>query len=281
MYRILKASSLLFLLLASLSTLQAQTPPTAQAQYPHSMHPVANENTMFRRTLWFRIDLRQKQNEPMFATNHELPRIIINAVREGKIKPFRNDSLQTRLSLAEFEERMIRPEAKKPDSAINMELFETGGFELEDEEEKKPVTTRTKFRVGDMYLIEFKQDLVFDRVHSRMTNDIQAISIIIPASLNPKGVEINLGSFSYRELVEQVFRDNPQAIWYNPMNQAEHRTYEDAFDMWLFSAQLVKFANPQDATIEDMTAYNSKQSLIAAQKAWYKLIEFEALLWSY
>ena len=53
--------------------------------------PVSDQ--MFRKTIWRAIDLREKQNRPMFSEGKEVSRAIIEAVKRGELQAYKNDSL--------------------------------------------------------------------------------------------------------------------------------------------------------------------------------------------
>ncbi len=232
----------------------------------HSQRPVDPDHSMFRKGLWFRMDLRTKMNEPYFVMNRELPKTIIELVREGKLKPYYNDSLTRVMPLAEFEKRLIKPGTK----VENPDIFD---------EDDEIVSTGDPYRPREIYLLEFREDIIFDRLHSKMVKDIQAISFIIDASLSAKGVEGNLGSFSYKELMAAL-KSDPRGIWFNQQNSAEHRTIEEALNLRLMEAFLVKYENARDEYIEDMQRMTGKRSLIEAEQRLMQLIEYESNLWS-
>jgi Gliding motility associated protein GldN len=80
-------------------------------------------------------------------------------------------------------------------------------------------------------------------------------------------------------LVDNVFKDNPQAIWYNNDNLAEHRNFGEAFDLRTFSAHLIKYENWDDYAIADMYGGEGKGAIVAAQQIEYELVDFEQDLW--
>ncbi len=228
------------------------------------------------------MDLRTKRNEPFFARNNELSRLLINAVREGKIEPFYNDSLNRRMSVEEFNARLRIPQAEL-DAEEVMDKWEeenlnwgagTGTYEKEE----KPAAH--EYFPRQLYILELKEDLIFDNRRSRMFHDMQAITLMIPAEQTPTGIEKVLCSFSYRELVEQVFKNNPEAIWFNPQNSSQHRNLTDAFEMGLHGKFLVKYENPKGDYIVDIYG-NNKRALQMSEQAVYRLMEYEATLWSY
>jgi gliding motility associated protien GldN len=239
---------------------------TREINQKHSQRPVDPDNSMFRKGLWFRMDLRTKMNEPYFINNRELTKTIIELVREGKIKPYFNDSLTRVMPLEEFEKRLIKPGTR----VQNPDMFD---------DEDLPALTGDPYKPRDIFILEFKEDIIFDRLHSKMVKDIQALSFIIDGSLSAKGVESNIGSFSYKELMSALKTD-PRGIWFNQQNSAEHRTIEEAFNLRLMEAFLVKYENARDEYIEDMQRMGGKRSLIEAEMRLMQLIEYESNLWS-
>jgi hypothetical protein len=113
-----------------------------------------------------------------------------------------------------------------------------------------------------------------------MYHDIQAISIYLPAEKNPTGIEKLVASFSYKELVENVFRDNPDAVWFNNQNPKEHRNLEEAFELRLFAGHLTKFANSEDNMVEDIYG-SGKSALVMSQQLEHGLVEYESELWEH
>ena len=48
---------------------------------PLSLHPIHEANVMYKTTLWRRIDLKEKQNQPLFSKGSEITKHLIDAVR--------------------------------------------------------------------------------------------------------------------------------------------------------------------------------------------------------
>ena len=48
---------------------------------------------MWKKTLWRRVDLKEKQNKPFFAINREISKIIFEAVQRGVLIPYNSDSV--------------------------------------------------------------------------------------------------------------------------------------------------------------------------------------------
>ncbi|PRY14826.1 gliding motility associated protein GldN [Pontibacter ummariensis] len=256
-----------------------------------SARPIPEHDIMFKKIVWRKIDLREKQNTPMFSTNREITKIIIDAVKSGELTAYKNDSVSTPLTREEFIANMT---PKNTGGGLS-EAEIAAGFGQEEEEEEldawgaalgeEAVQTEAapvsmEYFPKQLYLLELKENVVFDKKRSRLYHDIQTISVKVPATLNPLGFEQNVGSFKMSDLV-RVFRSHPEmAVWYNTQNNAQHKNLADAFDLWLFSSYITKIANPGDRALADIYG-GGKKGLLAAQEAAEALIEYEYSLWSY
>lgn len=244
---------------------------------PQSVNPVRKDDIMFKKSLWFRLDLRTKVNAPLFANNNEISRLLIDAVKKGVITPYKNDSLNTEMPKEDFLANLRIPLKGNDDDAFefeNEDPWTNGG------EEEKLELGSEEYLPKQLYILEMKKDLIFDKRESRMKDDILAFTLIIPAEQTPTGIDKVLASFSYKELANGLFKNNPNAIWYNPQNAGAHMNLADAFTLKLPDGMLVKYENPKDNRIMDVYG-ESKRSLIEAQNAVMQLMEYEALLWEY
>lgn len=256
-----------------------------------SARPIPESDVLFKKTVWRKVDLREKQNRPMFSENREITKIIINAVKSGELTAYKNDSINTPLTREEFIANMTPKEGGSQLSDAEI----AAGFGQPAEEEDAwgdalgsnksnqnsgATAVSNEYFPKQLYLLEVKENAIFDKKRSRMYHDIQTISIKVPSTLNPLGFEQNVGSFMMKDLV-RVFRNNPEmAIWYNAQNDAQHKNLADAFDLWLFSSYITKISNPNDRGLADIYG-GGKKGLLAAQDAAEALIEYEYSLWSY
>jgi hypothetical protein len=69
---------------------------------PNSLYPVSEEHKLYKMTVWRRIDFKEKQNQPFFSANNWITKIIMDAVHDGRLVPYVNDSLTTRMTKEEF-----------------------------------------------------------------------------------------------------------------------------------------------------------------------------------
>ncbi|MCC2546034.1 gliding motility protein GldN [Hymenobacter sp. BT175] len=259
-----------------------------------SYRPIPPSDILFRKTVWRQIDLREKQNKPMFSAGKEISRVIFEAVKRGELQAYKNDSLTSTLTAPEVSANMSSSEA----AAGLTDEEKALGFTADDDaawdkpkkgqkgkkpEPKKPAAPVTnEYRYVDLYQMEMKEDMVFDKKRSRMYHDIKSLGFFVPATLgdNTSGIEKPIAYFKYSDLV-RVFRANPdRAVWFNPQNDAQHKNLADAFELWLFNSYIVKISNPNDDRL-DVVYGSRQQGILAAQQAASDLIEYEYNLWSF
>jgi Gliding motility associated protein GldN len=265
---------------------------------PLSLRPVHESNVMKRITVWRRLDLKEKQNEPLFARGAEITKHLIDGVKAGVLEPYDSDSVSTKITLEEFTKRLT----KKFESAGLSKEEQDAGFKAAGEDDgwggggdatkKDKETSQTSAKpaptasadgyelfANDLYIVEIKEDWIFDKQRSRQYFDIQSISIKIPAELSNDGLEKTLASFKYKEL-ESYFRLNPNCIWYNAANTAQHKNLADAFELRLFSGRIIKKSNSLNKYLDQI--YKSpKEALLKSRQLEHELLEFENNLWEY
>jgi gliding motility associated protien GldN len=262
---------------------------------PNSVYPIHEDDIMYKKRVWRRMDLREKQNKPFFASNNEITKHIVNAAKAGILPIYKGDSMVNRMTKEEFLEKLEDPRLKDMNMGADDGWGDSGGDDwgsddgwgdtaddtAADEEESAATEVSTQFTVRQMTTLEIVEDMIFDRKRSVTHWDIQAIKIIIPASEFTSGVERTVGVFKYLDLID-LFRSNPdQMIWFNPQNSAEHKNLADAFALRLFNARIIKVANPDDNFIIDTYSESPKQGIMASQWLEYELMEKEHELWSY
>ena len=225
---------------------------------PLSLRQVHESYLMWKRTLWRRVDLKEKQNKPFFAMNRELSKIIISAVERGVLIPYRSDSVND-ANVMSREDFLINIQQENLDAEDD---FDDGGFEddpfaaaFEDDpfatDEEEVETGPIFIPNREFSIFEIKEDLYFDRIHSRIYFDIQSISMYLPGDsfYNLTGVEKPVASFRFIDLYN-LFKSMPkEAIWFNDSNIAQHKNLGDAFLLRLFKGIIVKVANADDVRV--------------------------------
>jgi len=245
---------------------------------PLSVRPVHASDVMYQKTVTRALDLREKQNESLFSRNREITGLIIDGVTNGFIKAYANDSLNTQLTLTNFYKKMQSP-ALAALSSDTVDLFLEYGENWRD---LVKIIQAERYMARDFYQMEIKENILFDKQQSKWVYDIQTITIYIPADhpLNTRGIQIIVASFSYKELAEKLFKDNPKAIWYNVENDRENKNLADAFDLRLFSSYIIKVSNAQDQYLSDVYS-DEQKGRMASNWSAEKLMEYEHNLWEF
>ena len=237
----------------------------------NSVYPINKEDQLFRKRIWRRLDLKEKQNQPLFSKNNEITRFLINHVLDGSLTPYKGDSLTSTFTIAEFREAI-----KIPTGSVEGDIFASS--------DDQGAAIEEFYFPKNFSILEMMEDVIFDKVRSRLYFDIQSICMWLPARDKDQTVDTPLDEpiafFKYKEL-EKLFRENPtEAIWYNRVNPAEHKNIADAFLLRLFKGRIIKVDNPSDALLEDIYS-TQRQALYASQEEEFKLMEMEHNLWEY
>ena len=258
---------------------------------PLSLRKVHESYLMWKKTLWRRVDLKEKQNKPFFARNREISKIIIEAVERGVLIPYNSDSVNDSnvMSREEFVENIQQlDEETEEEEDFGFDLDDPfAGFEEDDPfaEEAEEVVAGGPIFIPkrEFSIFEIKEDLYFDRIHSRIYFDIQAITMYLPGDsfYNPAGFEKPIASFRFVDLYN-LFKSMPKdAIWYNENNIAQHKNLGDAFLLRLFKGIIVKIANADDIRVSELYARSRKEGIMASFKVEQDLMEWESNLWEY
>lgn len=269
---------------------------------PLSLRPINTSNQAKKYTLWRRIDLKEKANLPFFSKGSEITKHIIDGVRAGVLEPFSNDSLTNKITLEEFTRRLHRD---FEGGGLSQDEIDAGfGTATEDdgwgggggsgdstaknasssqdgwgETQVTALATGYELLPNELYVLEIKEDWIFDSQRSRAYYDVLVVTIKIPAELSPEGIEKDLASFKYKEL-ESYFRLNPNCLWFNEENTAKHMNYADAIELRFFNGRIVRTSDPRNRYL-DQIYKNPREALLKSQEWEYKIMEEESNLWEY
>lgn len=260
-----------------------------ESEIPIIKAEVDETQIMFKRTIWRRMDLREKQNRPFFSRNGEISRLLVEAVNDGLLKPYMSDSCKNLMPDEVFQAN-TSVERQGGGGGGGFDSGFGGGFGDETAQTTQSDGPQRDPIPPDVFdVIYLKEDVIFDRNRSRMYWYIRAVSIALPARAgsvyNPAGFENKVAHFRYEDIVN-LFRGPyaDRAIWYNNQNQAAHRNYGDAFELRLFSAPIVQRSNAQNLDIRQIVADQGGDlydAVLLQQKYEYQLMEYESELWEY
>ena len=291
-----------------------------------SVRPIHASDIMFKKRVWRRMNLKEKQNLSFFAQGRELSSLILDAAKRGIITPYETDTLGTPMSMEKLLENMTDPLLAEDDDEGGGEegggddwgaADDSGGddwgsggddwgsggdewgsedsggddgsggdgdlgAEEEGGEAEASGPSEDEFYLPrQLYVIELQEDAIFDKERSRMYYDILTVKLVVDGTERPDGVDFDVAVFSYKELTEKLFKDNPEAIWYNPENSAAHLNLQNAFDLRLFASRIVKVGNAEDEHIADIFDSDPVKTLYGSEWWEMKLMQYEHELWSY
>jgi hypothetical protein len=279
-------SALLVILIAGVT--HAQEEPIYEN--PNSVRPIPEYEQFYKKRVWRRMDLKEKQNQGFFAKGNEITKIIMDAVEAGILTPYLNDSLVREMPLEDYKKNLLPEGMDEPsDEEADLGWGDDGGWgedsgwgdEGDGGEEEEPAQEISyDFLPQDISILHVVEDVIFDRRRSRLYYDIQAITMIVPAEQFTTGVYRQVATFRYKDL-EALFRSMPnEAIWFNRQNSAEHKNIADAFLLRLFHAPLYQLENPENNAIADIYG-EGKRAMVASEWQEMMLLEKEHNLWEY
>jgi len=244
---------------------------------PLSTDPIHESDIMYKKSIIRRIRLDEKQNLPFFAKSAELSRIIIDAVKQEKLLPYRSDSCVTTMTKEEFVNN-IRD--RRLDIGVEDTMFASQDEEEWGDEEGPAVEIISdEYFPKDLYILDLREDVIFDKERSRMYFDMLTFTMIIPADNTLKGFDEPVASFKYKDLIE-IFRQDDRAVYHNALNDAEQINFADAIKLRLFSSYITKVSNPKDEFLSDIHG-GADGGINASRLEMYKLFEYEHNLWEY
>jgi gliding motility associated protien GldN len=224
------------------------------------------------------IDVREKQNQCMQWPKNPLSLVLYNAVRDGKLIPYVDDSLRSVMTVEEFLGR-----------GSDTDYVETP-YDENDPTLTRTDTVITPFRPEEkIKKYRVLEDWIFDKKESRMYVRIIAIA----PQFSPKVAGIELGEqdlcvLKYHKSPDDADRNDVRDITvnmevFNRQNDAARVTFDDWFEQRLFSSYITKEANQYDNRIKEFEEFrdNKVAAMLESERIKYDLFEKEHDLWEY
>lgn len=235
-------------------------------------------DVMWAKRITRMIDVREKQNQCMQWPKNPLSLVLYNAVKEGKLIPYKDDSLNAVMTIEDF--LLLGSDTDYVETPIDPD----------DPTLTRLDTVVTPFRPEDkIKKYRVLEDWIFDKKESRMYVRIIAIA----PQFSPKVAGIELGEqdlcvLKYHRSPEDADRNDLREIMvsmevFNRQNDAARVTFDDFFEQRLFSSYITKEANQYDNRIKDFEEFrdNKVAALLEAERIKYMLFETEHDLWEY
>lgn len=76
---------------------------------PLSVREISDADIMMKRTLWRRLDLREKVNQPMFSVGNEITKYIMDAVKAGLLDAYVDAEMTKKMAPGDFSKALQMP----------------------------------------------------------------------------------------------------------------------------------------------------------------------------
>lgn len=238
-------------------------------------------DVMFAKRVWRIIDTREKANQPMVWPNNPLNLIFYNAVMDGKLTAYKNDSLSSVFTTEEYKEYF---KDKKPDK----KLIDPNG-DPEDPTNFYMDTINIILEPSNVQKFKVVEDWIFDKKESRMYVRIIAIAPVV----KPNVGGVDLGEVEWGWLKYHRDSNDPDKLdvrellvnmeVFNRQNDAARLTFDDWFEMRMFSSYITKEANQYDLPINSFAEFkdDGTAALLESDRIKQDLFEKEHDLWEY
>ncbi|TAH22192.1 MAG: hypothetical protein EAZ08_01675 [Cytophagales bacterium] len=151
-----------------------------QANLPTPL-PKAKEKKLFEKQFINDLNMKDEENNVLFKPENEFANYLIEAVRKNQLIPYPNDSLQSKMQLADFEFKLTVPSGNADSDS----------------------TTSIALGIRQLYKLNLTEKMFFDQEGKRKTYQTKAISLLLPAQENAlKGVDEPLCYFAYKDIVK-------------------------------------------------------------------------------
>lgn len=230
-------------------------------------------DVMFSRTVWRKLDMREKMNHPIYypleATKERisLVQLMLNAMNEGSLTAYdaMNDEFTTPLSYGSTKNFGTWTDTiyvENPDPPYNI-------IPKPVVHEFDPSTVK-EFRIKEVWF--------FDKQRSVM--DVRIVGICpVAENIDPSTGEVRGMTPMFWVYFPELRNLLSSTRVFTRHNGSTEMTYDDLFWKRMFSSYIYKVANVYDRRIADYTS--GINALLESEKAKNDLFIFESDLWEY
>lgn len=230
-------------------------------------------DVMWSRTVWRKLDLREKMNHPIYyplETTKErisLVQLMLNALNEGSLTAYdpMNDEFTTPLSwnaVKNFGSKSDTIYVPNPDPPYDLEMKIV-------QRDFDPAAVK-EFRIKEIWF--------FDKQRSAL--DVRIVGICpVAENIDPVTGEVRGMSPMFWIYFPQLRNLLAATRVFTRFNASTEMTYDDLFWKRMFSSYIYKVQNVYDRKIADYTT--GINALLESEKAKEDIFNFESDLWEY
>jgi gliding motility associated protien GldN len=234
--------------------------------------PIREADLFWEKRIWRVLDIREKINRPFSYPKAPFFSIIVDAVQSGDLTPYGNENFDAPLTSEELADMLFRIDT----------TFVTNPDTYEDEMK----VVRSEINFEDIKRFRIKEVWFFDEESSTLKVRILGLAPV-------KDVyDENTGEFLFEQPMFWIYYPNARNYFarqkvFIPGNDANPLSWEDYYEMRMFSSYIYKESNVDDFRLKDYPSlggddmYSGIQRLLESEKIKADIFNFEHDLWSY
>jgi len=260
---------------------------------PVALAAVNESDVMFERIIWRRIELKEKINQKFYYPGAETPErqslasVLFNSMQQVSVydddyeeatgPSFKGTSFEGAYTLIAYEDdNFTRPYHNIEDIPIFRVRTSLTGI---TDSLGQQTFDSLRIEPRDVLSYMLKEVWFFDKKRSQW--DVRILGICPEYRIKK-----SIGERPYENYEQNVWFYFPQAryylcnkVCYNPHNDLEQWSYDDAFMMRMFNSYIVKESNLQDRMVSEYT--KGVDAILESERIKKELIDFESYLWEY
>lgn len=227
----------------------------------------------WEKRVWRRLDVREKQNQPLYfpkealAGRISLPQLVVKYLINGQLIAFDDEEF-----LAPIERSAIKQKMVVQGDTVEVAEFDENGNEYMV---KKPGGIDSTWFFETFSSLAIKEDWFFDKQKSSLEVRIIGLGFYAPI----KGKE-DLGEtiqfWVYYPACRPVFAKHEV---FNTKNDSERRTFEDIFWKRQFASSITKESNVYDRKVENYS--KGLDALLESDRIKQDIFKLEHDLWQF
>lgn len=225
---------------------------------------IREADVLWSKRLWRVIDTREKINTPFVYEQQPFITILMDMISQNDDIPlFADDAFLEPITFQDLSARL--------NNSDTIEVLDPDTYEYVQ------TVVQNDFDPSSIQKFRLKEDWIFDEETSTMICRIIGIAPIrdvIDDNDNYRGQEV-LFWVHYPSIRQNLVR----FAAYNPFNDNDIMTWEDIFEMRLFSSYVMKESNAKNERIRER--FDGRDALLESEKIQLEVFKKEHDLWSY
>lgn len=223
-------------------------------------------NILDLKRVWLELHLQEYANRSFFNDGKEITKHLVKGVMEGKITAYRDENCTQAMSKDDFLVRL-----KDPNIVSNTDDQD---FTSKKKGDKVDLPSEDElFRAKDICKMRLMVDLVTHDLYAEQFMLIKSITVTVPANKLPGGVDFDIATFNYIELIKYFETLDPNESYIDSTNMACNMKFSKALEisnLWFPQSYYV------DSEEKRIKKHNSDKETLDLKKS--EIISGEAYL---